>query len=88
MSGVGRNEEHGLAVLGHLYRERARGRRLADAAFAADEDPSEGGLVDEVLEGRGEGVVVAVDDGGGHGGGGERGGYGKGRSGGWCDDER
>ena len=72
MRGVGRDQQDGLAVLGHLDRERTGGRRLADATFAADEDPSQAALVDEVLEGGREGVVVAVDDGGGHGCGGDR----------------
>jgi hypothetical protein len=58
------DEEHGLAVLGHLDGERAGGCGLSYATFAAHENPAEGFLVEEGLEGGGEVICV---DGGRHG---------------------
>jgi hypothetical protein len=60
--GIGADEQDGAADLGQLDGQGARGGRLADAALAADEDPAEGALVEERLEGRLEGV--GVEDGG------------------------
>ena len=69
MRRVGGDEQHGLAVAGDLDGERAGGGRLADAAFAADEDPAERALGDDRFEAGREGRVgVGVDEGGvGHG---------------------
>lgn len=58
MRGVGADEQDGAADLGQLDGQGARGRGLADASLAADEDPAEGALVEERLEGRLEGVFV------------------------------
>lgn len=65
--GVGGDEEDGLAVAGELNGEGAGGGGFTDTAFAADEDPAEGFLVDYGLEGWGQVVGVWVDV-GGHGG--------------------
>ncbi len=45
---VGADEQHRLAVLRQLDRQRGRGRRLAHAAFPADEDPLERLLLEDV----------------------------------------
>ena len=51
MRGVGGDEEDGFSHAGELDGEGAGGGGFADAAFAADEDPAEGALVEEALEG-------------------------------------
>lgn len=68
MCGVGGDEENGAAHTRELDGERARGRGLADAAFAADEDPAQRTLVEDGLQRGLEDVGVGVDDGVGHGG--------------------
>lgn len=64
--GVGGDQQHGFAHARHLDGQRAGGGGFADAAFAADEDPAEGALVEKALKGGFEGVGVGVDMGGRH----------------------
>jgi hypothetical protein len=63
VGGVGGYQEDRLAMFGHLDGKGARGCSLADASLAADKDPSQRLLVEDVLERRLHGVEVV-----GHGG--------------------
>lgn len=67
MCWIGRDEEDGAAHFGELDGEGTRGGSLSDSSFAANEDPAEGALVEDGLEGWLEDVLVCVDDSVGHG---------------------
>ena len=60
MCRVGGDEQDGLAHAGELDGEGTGGGGFADAAFAADEDPAEGFLLEDGVEGRFEGFWVIV----------------------------
>ena len=63
MCRIGRDEQDRLAHTGELDGEGAGGSGLANAAFTADENPSEGFLLQNRVEGRfeGIGVIICVD---------------------------
>lgn len=65
MCGIGGDEEDGFADFGELDCEGAGGCCFAYASFAADEDPAEGVLVEEGLEGGVHGIEGGVEGGGG-----------------------
>lgn len=62
MCWVGGDEENGAAHFGELDGEGAGGGGLSDSSLAANEDPAEGTLVQNGLEGWLEDVLVCVDD--------------------------
>jgi hypothetical protein len=60
---IGRDEEDVLAVLCELDGQRTRSGCLSDTTLAADKDPAQRLLVEDVLQ-RGSHLVVCVDKGG------------------------
>lgn len=64
---VSGDEEDGAAHFGELYGERAGSGGLSDSSLTADEDPAEGALVENGLEGWLKDVLVCVEDSVGHG---------------------
>jgi hypothetical protein len=62
VGGIGGDEEDGLAVLGHLDGKGARRCSLADASFAANKDPPQRLLVQNVLESRLHGLEPVGHD--------------------------
>jgi hypothetical protein len=59
---IRRDQQDGFPRFGHLDREGAGSRRLSHTTFSSHKDPPQRLLIDQILEGRVEGVVVGADN--------------------------